>query len=356
MIKSPKILYSGILYYSTSSSNSDQQSNMNHLNSHMNPASIEPWFITGFVDGEGSFSISIIRHNGFNTGWCVKPIFQIGLHKKDLSLLEQIKSFFSVGSIYKDGSQMVHFRVESVKDLVLVISHFDKYPLITQKQVDYLLFKQVFNLINRKEHLTMAGLQKIISIKFSINRGLSDKLNAAFPKTKQVEIPSIINLEIKDPHWLAGFVSGEGCFFINLSKSSTNRLGFKVELSFTLTQHSRDELLMRSLIEYFGCGNIYKTEEVFRYRVVKFSNINEKIIPFFSKFTIQGVKQLDFLDFSKAAEIIKAKAHLTKEGLVLLKIRKIKSSMNKGRIYSEQPSSSTSPFKCGSAAVLRTKK
>ena len=75
---------------------------------------------------------------------------------------------------------MVHFRVESVKDLVLVISHFDKYPLITQKQVDYLLFKQAYELMERKEDLTKQGLYKLVAIKASINWGLSDELKAAF--------------------------------------------------------------------------------------------------------------------------------------------------------------------------------
>jgi len=64
---------------------------------------------------------------------------------------------------------MVHFRAESVKDLSKIIKHFDAYPLITQKQADYLLFKEVLNLINRKEHLTMEGLKKIISIKSSMS-------------------------------------------------------------------------------------------------------------------------------------------------------------------------------------------
>lgn len=62
-----------------------------------------------------------------------------------------------------------------------IINHFDKYPLISQKRADFELFKQVF-LIN-KEHLTIEGLQKIVAIKYSINKGLSPKLQSAFPNT-----------------------------------------------------------------------------------------------------------------------------------------------------------------------------
>ena len=57
----------------------------------------------------------------------------------------------------------------------------DKYPLLTQKRADYLLFKSVVQLMNNKEHLTSEGLIKIISIKASINNGLSSVLTEAFP-------------------------------------------------------------------------------------------------------------------------------------------------------------------------------
>ena len=64
--------------------------------------------------------------------------FQIELHQRDKALLEQIKNFFSVGNISPQGSrQSLLFQVCSVKYLAVVISHFEKYPLITQKRGDY---------------------------------------------------------------------------------------------------------------------------------------------------------------------------------------------------------------------------
>jgi len=67
-------------------------------------------------------------------GWAVKLSFQITLHQKDKALLEQIKSYFLVGSITKHGSESVQYRVQSRKDLAIIIDHFDKYPSITQKK------------------------------------------------------------------------------------------------------------------------------------------------------------------------------------------------------------------------------
>ena len=59
--------------------------------------------------------------------------------------------------------------------------------------------------------------------------------------------------------------------------------------------------------------------------------MNDKVIPFFSKYKIQGVKYLDYLDFVKVAELMKNKAHTTAEGVDI--IWKIKANMNKGRKF-----------------------
>jgi hypothetical protein len=54
-------------------------------------------------------------------------------------------------------------------DLSIIIDQFNKYPLITKKLVDYELFKQIFEFIKSKEHLTVEGLKKIITISPSMN-------------------------------------------------------------------------------------------------------------------------------------------------------------------------------------------
>ena len=63
------------------------------------------------------------------------------------------------------------------------MDHFSKYPLRTQKYADYDLFKQVLVLINSKAHLTCDGLQEIVNLRASLNKGLSPELSQAFPKT-----------------------------------------------------------------------------------------------------------------------------------------------------------------------------
>jgi hypothetical protein len=92
------------------------------------------------------------------------------LHKKDGKLLEAIqRTFGGGGKIYKNGQDALDYRVSSLKDLKVIINHLDNYPLLTKKLADYLLFKQSVDLIEKKEHLTMTGILKLVGIKASLN-------------------------------------------------------------------------------------------------------------------------------------------------------------------------------------------
>ena len=70
---------------------------------------------------------------------------------------------------------------------------------------------------------------------------------------------------------------------------------------------------------------------ILHYRVHKLSDINEKIVSFFQKYPILGVKSKDFEDFCKVAEMIKKGEHLTDQGSE--QIRKIKAGTNRGRVH-----------------------
>ena len=293
---------------------------------------LQSFWITGFTDGEGSFHVSIIKNKNYKLGWQVEPCFKLTQHERDKSVLKCIQNYFKVGSIYKHGPQTIQFRVQSIKELDTIINHFKMFPLMTKKCSDLKLFIMVHEIMRRKEHLTQEGLIKIVAIKASMNRGLSEELKLGFPDVVPVVRPLVENPKIIDPNWLAGFTSGEGCFLINIVKSQRYKLGEAVQLVFKITQHEREEQLIRVAgIEFLNCGNIYKNREAFDFIVSKFQDIDEKIIPFFLKYSIQGVKALDFKDFCLVASMMKDKKHLTKDGLD--KIKKIKAKMNRQRNY-----------------------
>jgi len=228
-------------------------------------------------------------------------------------------------------SYKVKFRVESLNEMVYtIIPHFEKYSLATQKLADYLLFKDVVKMMINKEHLNKKGLNKIVSIKAVVNKGLNPELQMDFPDITPVFRPLVEKKRIPNVEWIAGFTSGEGCFKIGLVKRANRKID-QAYIAFQITQHSRDEQLLKSFIDFFGCGILepsYRGPAV-NFAVYKFSDNYAKIIPFFKEHNILGVKSEDFKDWCEAAEIIKTKKHLTEQGIH--QIISLKSGMNTGR-------------------------
>lgn len=71
-------------------------------------------------------------------------------------------------------------------------------------------------MMNRKEHLTVEGLRKIVAIRPSLNLGLSPELKASFPDIVSIQSPLVKDQRITDLDWLGGFTSGEGNFLIKI--------------------------------------------------------------------------------------------------------------------------------------------
>ena len=170
----------------------------------------------------------------------------------------------------------------------------------------------------------------MLSVKAAMNKGLSETLKDAFPNITPVEIPGVLvgtPTKIQDPNWLAGFTTAEGSFMIRVMDRPNSRT--QILLRFKLTQHLRDEQLMRSLVDYLGCGKIYVNVGSVDFIVTKFSDITNKLVPLFEKYPIQGIKYLNYLDFLKVVQLMKNDLHLTGKGVKL--ILKIKAGMNLGR-------------------------
>jgi intein-encoded DNA endonuclease-like protein len=287
-------------------------------------------WVTGFVDAEGCFYVRISRSEQHKTGWGIYLSFEIGLNSRDEDLLLQIKSFFNfAGNVYKNKN-VVKYQVRSINELTnVIIPHFEKYPLLTQKQNDFIIFRNIIELINKREHLTKDGLLKIVNLKASLNWGLSDKLKSYFPEAIKIKRPLIKIPDNINYNWIAGFFSGESCFFINIYKNNQYKIGYSVKLEVRTSQHSKEKLLLNNIMYTLECGTINKHgKDSLVYIISGSRNIN-KLIIFFTKYEIKGVKSLDFQDFCKAAELINKRIHITIKGLK--EIINIKSKMNKTR-------------------------
>lgn len=126
----------------------------------------------GFVDGEGSFSVAIIKYPQLKSGWMINPVFQVYQHEKDRYVLELMQEVFQKGRIYRKSGihPVLNFSIDSRRNLIeAVIPFFDRYPLIT-KQDAYDKFRTIVMMMERKEHQTTHGFKKIVDIAFSMNQ------------------------------------------------------------------------------------------------------------------------------------------------------------------------------------------
>ena len=261
---------------------------------------LHPLFVSGFADAESSFVVTILRKAGYNTGWAVQARFQIKLHETDRPLLLLIQKFFgNIGAVStKNTRSTVEFRVSTLSHLInVIIPHFEKYSLITNKHSDFFIFKQIVLLMSENQHRNLEGLQLILNNRASLNWGLTETLKLAFPLTLPVLRVQVENkLENLLPEWLAGFCSGECNFFITISRSYA-------WLRFSISQDVRDILLLENIVNFFNCGYVskYKNRKVCEFVVTKIDDIILYIIPFFEKYPIRGSKHENYIYFKEAA-------------------------------------------------------
>lgn len=289
---------------------------------------LDPNWVTGLVDAEGSFIVFIKLNSSNNKVKQVQLSFEINLHVKDLDLLYKLKSFFGeAGSISILSTKDTRLKITNLKEIYqYVIPHFKEYPLQGMKKLDYDLWVQCAELVLNKEHLQKEGLYKILSIKSVVNKGLSDKLKAIFPDVKAIDKPIF---EVEDiplnPNYISGFSEGEGCFSVNIS-SKTNQ----IIATFIIELHNRDILLLHKIQKFFkntGFINSSLTRKSTRFYISRKSDLINKVLPHFDVYKLQGNKLKNYLIFKEIVLLINSKAHLTPEGFN--KIKLLKEGLNK---------------------------
>lgn len=98
--------------------------------------SINPFYVSGYIDGEGCFSVSFSPRKKLLVGWEVRPSFSVSQNYDRSEVIDKLIEFFGCGSIRPDRSdQTLKYEVRSITELVEnVIPHFQKYPLKSSKQ------------------------------------------------------------------------------------------------------------------------------------------------------------------------------------------------------------------------------
>jgi LAGLIDADG endonuclease len=134
---------------------------------------LDPRWVTGFVDGEGCFSVSIHRNlNARSTGGRqLHPVFHVYQHARYRAVLEALISVFGCGRLRPKGphSSVWTFAVDSLRDLdEHVLPFFERHPLVV-KAGDFCRFAAIVRSMRRKEHLAHDGFERLVRLAFAMN-------------------------------------------------------------------------------------------------------------------------------------------------------------------------------------------
>lgn len=245
-------------------------------------------YLVGLIEGDGWISIS---KKGKNLS------YEIGLEMniKDIQLLYKIKHSLGVGKILirvrkginNNKIHLARYNVRNKQHLrEIFIPILDKYPMLTNKQYDYLRFREA--LIN--------------------NILLFDGLTTQKYTRPKEPINSVDNILSKSyfSAWLIGFIEAEACFSIYQSKINDQRsLHSKKQNSyvgsFDISQTNSFEII-QSIKQYLNIsGNIYQDKtNCYKLKTTSIRNI-DNVIQFLKNNPIRllGNKRLQFILFIK---------------------------------------------------------
>jgi hypothetical protein len=285
---------------------------------------LSPWWVTGITDSEGNFNINYNKKSNK-----VTFSYKVTQKKHSLTILVYLVSFFNVGNINIDNIKTDGYKytISNTDDLVnVIIPHFDKYPLMGSKQLDFLDWKKAIFL-----YLETKDIKAVLSVKEKMNtkRSFEDRWNYLNKKS--------INLT---PEWIQAFIDGEGSFQCGIGyHKNRDKNILKITNTLEIAQNSHDIKLLEYIKLYFDQGYLkpkyditslessIKVRSVSRY--VTYSS--DKLINFIEQYPMYTNKHLDYLDWKKLIDLKSKGTHLTKEGV--LDMMEIKKGMNKSRLY-----------------------
>ena len=121
-----------------------------------------------------AFMYLLTKFPKMSLGWQVLPEFRIVQHEKDEAVLFRIKNYFGFGNVKINRTDShgtrKKFRVRGLENLNQLVNFFDKNSLNTSKKNDFKIFSKIIQLMNKREHLTKEGLDKIARLISKMNR------------------------------------------------------------------------------------------------------------------------------------------------------------------------------------------
>lgn len=271
--------------------------------------SLNPEFITGLTESEGSFSVSMHKDTRAKFKRNVGLRFKINMLSNELALLKMVKSFFDCGVLFenKDGSvDFIICDISSIKDKV--IPHFLRYPLRGTKYLDFLSFKEAFIIIKNKEHLSEEGLFKLYTISKSMNN-YRKFLEKDYYSPSHVVKGNFDYIPVNG-HYINGFIAGDGCLSLTLTDKNFCKMTLQI------SQHINNRLLLLDIANYFKSPHkVYRHDKNSLQITLNGIKLWESVIfEHFFLYPLYGSKLLRLNKLFLIKELIKSNDHLIQVG------------------------------------------
>jgi LAGLIDADG DNA endonuclease family protein len=134
---------------------------------------LDPWYVTGLVEGEGCFCVSFVIRPKMRVGVQALPSFSLSLNEKDRDLLGALQAYFECGGIRESRSDRTFkYEVRSVPELTeRILPHFNAHPLLGAKRRSSEGLAQVCEMMWQGHHLGPEGMAEIVRIAYEMNLG-----------------------------------------------------------------------------------------------------------------------------------------------------------------------------------------
>ncbi len=121
-----------------------------------------------------------------------------------------------------------------------------------------------------------------------------------------------------DPHWVVGFVDGEGCFSVSIHRNPMVKStgGWQLHPVFHVYQHVRHRAVLEELVSFFGVGRLRSKgpkNSVWTYAVDSLRDLEAAVLPFFEGHHLR-VKDVDFRYFAAIVRSMRRREHLRPGG------------------------------------------
>jgi len=133
------------------------------------------WYLAGFVDGEGSFNVSLRKKPDYRIGW--QPVLSFNVSQKERTILALMKRHFGCGIIKQRRDGLYSYDVTNPRAIQeIIIPFFKKYRFFSaSKKKNFSIFNKIVKLMFERKHLEKDDFRKLLSLREELNKGKGRK-------------------------------------------------------------------------------------------------------------------------------------------------------------------------------------